>query len=84
MYFKLKLNRFKRAQALQNRDTIFDQGILDQGMYVKVMREERRVVILQWLAPAPLLKNMQSSTCSRTHNPYLSSKILQTQQNLTI
>ena len=47
MYFKLKLNRFKRAQALQNRDTIFDQGILDQGMYVNVMREERRVVILQ-------------------------------------
>ena len=28
------------------------------------------------------IKNMQSSTCSRTHNPYLSSKILQTQQNL--
>ena len=47
MYFKLKLNRFKRAQALQNRDMIFDQGILDQWMYVKVMREERRVVILQ-------------------------------------
>ena len=47
MYFKLKLNRFKRAQALQNRDMIFDQGILDQGIYVKVMREERRVVILQ-------------------------------------
>ena len=47
MYFKLKPNRFKRAQALQNRDTIFDQGILDQRMYVKVTGEKRRVVILQ-------------------------------------
>ena len=37
MYFKWKLNRFKRAQALQNRDTIFDQGILYQGMYVTTL-----------------------------------------------